>query len=141
MMHVSSPWLLGEEEGLFEDLISRSSGRRSDGCRPVVRSGSDGDLSFGNSKFFQNSNPKEGGEWMRRQIMRLLTPFIKGEREGRQCGGGETASDEWSSSMLLFRVEERKGQRLFRKGKGARGVTLDFHAERQLEGQPAVGVG
>jgi hypothetical protein len=37
--------MLGEEEGLSGDLIGCSSGRRSDRCGQVARSGSGGDLS------------------------------------------------------------------------------------------------
>jgi hypothetical protein len=44
VMHGSSMWVLGEEDGLFEDLIGRSSGRRSDECGQVVRSGRGSDL-------------------------------------------------------------------------------------------------
>jgi hypothetical protein len=36
--------MLGEEEGLYGDLIGRSSGRRSDGCGRAARSGSGGGL-------------------------------------------------------------------------------------------------
>jgi hypothetical protein len=38
--------MLGEEEGLFRDLTSHSSGRWSDRCSQVVRSGGGGDLSW-----------------------------------------------------------------------------------------------
>jgi hypothetical protein len=52
---------------------------------------------------------------------------------------------EWSYSMLPFQGE-RKGQRLFSKGKGACEMTLGFHAEGPLEDAaawrwPIVGVG
>jgi hypothetical protein len=48
------------------------------------------------------------------------TPFMGHRREGRWCRGGEMTRDEWSSSILSFQGEERKGQRLFQKRKGAR---------------------
>jgi hypothetical protein len=41
MMHGSSPWMLGEEEGLSEDLPGHSSEWQSDKCGWVVRSGDD----------------------------------------------------------------------------------------------------
>jgi hypothetical protein len=47
-------------------------------------------------------------------------PFIGRRREG-------------SSSMLLFRGKERKGQRPFQKGKGAHGAAFGSHAEGQPE--------
>jgi hypothetical protein len=39
--------------------------------------------------------------------------------------------DDWSSSMLLFWGEERKGQRLFQKRKEVLEVTLGSRAEVQ----------
>jgi hypothetical protein len=51
--------------------------------------------------------------------MRFSMPFIGRKREGRWYREGEMIEGEWSSSMLLFWVEERKGQRSFQKGKGA----------------------
>jgi hypothetical protein len=57
------------------------------------------------------------------------TIYMMGEGgEGRWYCGGETVDNEWSYSMLLFQREERKGQRLFWKGKGACKVALGFHA-------------
>jgi hypothetical protein len=66
--------------------------------------------------------------------------FIGRRREGRWCHGEEMAASEWSSSMLPFQREERKGQHPFQreerkgqdpfqKGNGAGGVTLGSHAE------------
>jgi hypothetical protein len=62
-------------------------------------------------------------------IVRLPTPFIRRRREGRQCCGGETADDEWSSSILSFQGEVRKGQHPFQKGKGARGKAVSSHVK------------
>jgi hypothetical protein len=108
MVHESPPWMLREEERLSEDLISRSLGRRSDGCGRAVRSGSSGDLSSGESEFLCKRNSKEDGEWMWRWIMMLPTPFTGRRREGRQYCGGKIVNGEWSYSMLLFQREERK---------------------------------
>jgi hypothetical protein len=121
VMHMNSPWMLGEEEGLFGDLTGRSSGRRSDGCDRAMMSGSGDDLSSGESELLHKRNQKEGGEWMWWWIMRLPTPFIGRRREGRWYRGGETVDSEWSYSMLSFR-----------KGKGACEEALDSH----VEGQP-----
>jgi hypothetical protein len=44
---------------------------------------------------------------------------------------------EWSSLMLPFRGEDRKGQRPFWKGKGACGVALGS----RVEGRQTTGVG
>jgi hypothetical protein len=112
VMHRSSLWMLGEKEGLSGDLNSRSSGWQSDGRgRTTRRSGSDGDLSSGESELLRKRNPKEVGELIRRWIMRLSMPFIGQRREGRWYREGETVDGEWSYSMLLFWGEERKGQR------------------------------
>jgi hypothetical protein len=62
VMHESSPWMLGEEEGLSRDLTGRSSGRRSDGCGWEARSGGGSNLSSGESEFLHKRNPKEGGK-------------------------------------------------------------------------------
>jgi hypothetical protein len=94
VMHRNLLWMLGEEERLSGDLTSCSSGRRSDGCGRAARSGGSGDLSSDESEFLCKRNLKEGGEWMRRQIVRLTTPFIGRRREGRWCHGGEMASGE-----------------------------------------------
>jgi hypothetical protein len=51
--------------------------------------------------------------------MRFSMPFIGRKREERWYREGEMIEGEWSSSMLLFWVEERKGQCSFQKGKGA----------------------
>jgi hypothetical protein len=99
--HRSSPWILGEEEGLFGDLTGRSSGRWSDECGLAV-SGSSGDFRSGKSEFLCKRNPKEDDEWMRRWIMRLRTPFIGQSREGRRYCGGEIVDFECSYSMLPF---------------------------------------
>jgi hypothetical protein len=61
-MHMSSPWMLGEEDGLSGDLTDRSSGRRSDECGQAARSGGGGDLSSGESEFLCKRNSKEGGK-------------------------------------------------------------------------------
>jgi hypothetical protein len=45
VMHRSSSWILREEEGLYRDLSSCSSGWRSNGCGRAARSGSGSDLS------------------------------------------------------------------------------------------------
>jgi hypothetical protein len=99
--------MLGEEEGLSGDLTIRSSGWQSDRCGWTTRSGGSSDLSFDKSEFSHKRNQKECGKWMRRRIVRLMTPFIGWRREGRWCRGGETVDGEWSSSMLPFRREER----------------------------------
>jgi hypothetical protein len=98
VMHMSSLWMLGEEEELFGDLTGCSSGRQNDESGLEARIGS--------------------GEWMRLRIMRLPMPFIEWRREGRRYCGGETVNDEWSYSMLLFQEEESNGQHPFRNGKG-----------------------
>jgi hypothetical protein len=66
VMHGSSLWMLDEEEGLFGDLTSCSSGRRSDGCSGAARSGGGGDLSSGEREreFLRKRNPKKGGKWI-----------------------------------------------------------------------------
>jgi hypothetical protein len=132
VMHGSLPWMLGEKKGLFRDLTGRSLGRWSDGCGLAMRSGSNGDLSFGESELLRKRTPKEDREWMRRRIMRLPTPFIGRMREGRQYRGGETVDGDCSYSMLPFRGKEMKGQRPFRKGKEACDATLGSRAEGQL---------
>jgi hypothetical protein len=63
VMHGSLSWMLGKEEGLSEDFIGRSSGRQSDGCGRVMRSGGYGDLSSGESEFLHKRNSKKNGEW------------------------------------------------------------------------------
>jgi hypothetical protein len=83
MMHESSPWMLGEEEGLSENLTNYSSGRRSDECGRVARSGGGSNLSSGESEFLRKRNSKEGGEWMQWQIMSFPVTFIGRRREGR----------------------------------------------------------
>jgi hypothetical protein len=50
--------MLGEEEGLFEDLTGRSSGRRSNRCGQAAVSGSGGDLISNESEFLYKRNPK-----------------------------------------------------------------------------------
>jgi hypothetical protein len=72
-----------EEEELSKDLTSRSLGRRSDGCGRAARSDSGGDLNSGECEFLCKKNTKKDREWIRRQIMRLPTPFIGWRREGR----------------------------------------------------------
>jgi hypothetical protein len=62
VMHESSMWMLGEEEGLSGDLVGHSSGRWSDGCGLAVRSGSSDDLISSKSEFLRKRNPKEGRE-------------------------------------------------------------------------------
>jgi hypothetical protein len=74
MMHGSSPWMLGEEEGFFGDLIGRTSRRHSDGCGRTTRSGGGGNMSSGESEFLRKRNLKEGRELMWRRIVRLSTP-------------------------------------------------------------------
>jgi hypothetical protein len=64
VMHGSSSWMLGEEEGLFRDLTGRSSGWRSDGFDRAVSSGSSSDLSSDEREFLRKRNPKKGGELM-----------------------------------------------------------------------------
>jgi hypothetical protein len=86
-MHRNSPWMLGEEEGLSGDLTSRSSGWRSDECGHATRSGGNDDLSSGESGCLHKRKPKEGREWMRWRIVRLLALFIGRRREGRWCHG------------------------------------------------------
>jgi hypothetical protein len=115
VMHRSSPWMLGEEEGLSRDITDHSSGWQSDGCGQAVRSGGGSDLSSGENEFLHKRNPKECEKWMWWWIVRLLVPFI-GWREGRRCCGGETIDSEWSFLMLPFQGEERKGQRPVSKG-------------------------
>jgi hypothetical protein len=90
-----------------------------------VKSGGGNDLSSGENELLHKRNPKEGREWMRQQIMRLPTPFIWQRRGYRE---GETVDSEWSYSMFSFHGEERKGQRLFWKGKGACEVALGSRA-------------
>jgi hypothetical protein len=75
VMYGSSPRMIGEEDGLFGDLTSCSSGRQSDDCGWAVRSGSDGDLSSCENESLRKRNSNEGREWMWRRIMRLRTPF------------------------------------------------------------------
>jgi hypothetical protein len=109
--------MLGEEEGLFENLTGRSSGRQSDECGRAVRCGSGVDLSSDESGFLRKRNQKEVREWMRCRIMRLPTPFTGRRREGRRCRGVETIDDEWSYSMLPFQMgkgtcEEALGSRV-----------------------------
>jgi hypothetical protein len=94
-----------------------------------VRSASGGDLSSDEIEFLRKRNPKKGGEWIRRQIMMLLVPFIGRKREGRRYRGRETVDDEWSYSILPFWREEKKGQHSFWKGKGACEAALSSHAE------------
>jgi hypothetical protein len=94
VMHGISPWMLGEEERLSKDLTGHSSGRQSDGCGRVVRSGDNDNLSCGESKFLRKRNPKKSKEWMRRQIMRLPSPFMGRRREGRWYSGGEMIDSE-----------------------------------------------
>jgi hypothetical protein len=115
--------MLGEQEGFFVDLTSHSSGRWGDGCGWTMRSGGGDDLSSDESEFLCKRNSKKGGVWIQRWIMRLPTPFL-GRREERWYRGGETVNGEWSSLMLLFWGEERKGQCAFQKGKGACEATL-----------------
>jgi hypothetical protein len=50
VMHRSSLWMLGEEEGLSGDLTSRSLGRRTRSCD---------DLSSDKSEFLHKRNLKE----------------------------------------------------------------------------------
>jgi hypothetical protein len=64
VMHGSSPWMLGEENGFSGDLTGRSSRQQSDGCARAVRSGSGGNLSSDESEFLRKRNLKEGREWM-----------------------------------------------------------------------------
>jgi hypothetical protein len=52
--------MLGEEEGLSEDLLGHSSEWQSDKCGWVVRSGDDADLSSGENKYLHKRNPKKG---------------------------------------------------------------------------------
>jgi hypothetical protein len=125
--------MLGEEEGLSENLTNYSSGRRSDECARVVRSGGGSNLSSGESEFLRKRNSKEGGEWMEWQIMRLPVTFIGRRREGRRYRGGEMVHDECSSSMVLFWGEEGKRQHPFRKGKGAHEAALVSRTEERLE--------
>jgi hypothetical protein len=61
MMHESSPWMLGEEEGLSENLTNYSSGWRSDECGQVVRSGGGSNLSSdGASSYARGTQRKVG---------------------------------------------------------------------------------
>jgi hypothetical protein len=115
-IHRSLPWMLGKEEGLYEDLTGHSSGRRSNGCGRAVRSGGGNDLSSSKNEFLFKRTPKEGGEWMWWWIMRLPTPFIWQRREGRRYRGGETIDGERIYSMLLFQGEEMKGITYFGRG-------------------------
>jgi hypothetical protein len=62
VMHTSSSWMLGAEEGLSGDLTGHSSRRQSDRCGRATRSGSDDNLSFNESEFLRKRNPKDGGE-------------------------------------------------------------------------------
>jgi hypothetical protein len=62
MMHRSSSWMFGEEEGFFRDLTGRNSGRRTSGCGQAVRSGSGGELSSDESEFLRKRTPKENRE-------------------------------------------------------------------------------
>jgi hypothetical protein len=117
VMHGSSPWMLGEEDGHSGDLTSRCTGWQSNGCGRTARSGGSDDLSSSESEFLRKRNSRKGGEQMQWQIMRLLRPFTGQRRKGGRYRGGEMVDGEWSSSMLPFRGEERKGQHPFRKGK------------------------
>jgi hypothetical protein len=72
-----------EEEWLSENLTNYSSGRRSDECGRVARSGGGSNLSSGESEFLRKRNSKEGGEWMQWQIMSFPVTFIGRRREGR----------------------------------------------------------
>jgi hypothetical protein len=94
--------MLGEEGGPSGDLNGRSSGWWSDGCGRTVRSGSGNDFSSRENEFLHKRNPKKGGEWMWRRIMRLPTSFIWQRREGRWYRGGEMVNGEWSYAMLSF---------------------------------------
>jgi hypothetical protein len=118
--------MFGEEEGISENLTGRNSRWRSDECGRAVRSGRGSNLSSGASEFSRKRNLKEGEEWMRWWIMRLPTPFIWW-RDKKWYRGGEMVDGEWSYSMLPFRGEERKGQHLFQKGKGACETALGSH--------------
>jgi hypothetical protein len=64
VMHGSSSWILGEEEGLLRDLTIHSSGQWSDRCGRVARSGSGDDMSSDEGEFLRKRNPKEGRELM-----------------------------------------------------------------------------
>jgi hypothetical protein len=86
--------MLGEEEGLSEDLLGHSSEWQSDKCGWVVRSGDDADLSSGENKYLHKRNPKKGEKMMQRWIMRLPLRFIGQRRGGRQYRGGETVDSE-----------------------------------------------
>jgi hypothetical protein len=80
-----------------------------------MRLGGD-DLSSGESKFLHKRKLKEGGEWMRRRIVSLPTPFIGWRREGRRCRGGETPTT--SGVLQCFHFEKRgRGNTRFRRGK------------------------
>jgi hypothetical protein len=102
VMHGSSPWMLGEEEGLFGVLNNRSPRRQSNRCCQVARSGSDSDLSSAKSEFMRKRNPNECRKLIWQRIMRLLMPFRGRRREGRRYHGGEMVDGEWRYSMLPF---------------------------------------
>jgi hypothetical protein len=81
--------MLREEEGLSGDFTIHRSGRWRDRCGWAVRSGGNGDLSSSERGFLHKRNSKEGGEWMRRSIMRLPMTFIGRKSEGTWYRGGE----------------------------------------------------
>jgi hypothetical protein len=83
-MHMSSPWMLGEEDGLFDDLTSHSSGRQSDGCDRATSSGSSGDLSFSKSEFLHKRNPKE------KRRMNVAADYDAPSAFYKEDEGGET---------------------------------------------------
>jgi hypothetical protein len=61
VMHGSSLWILGKEEGLSGDLTGHSLAVMHEYGR-AARSGSGGDLSSDKSEFLRKRNPKKGGE-------------------------------------------------------------------------------
>jgi hypothetical protein len=60
-MHMSSSCMFGEEEGLFGDLASCSSGCWNNGCSQVAKGGSGGDLSSNESEFLRKRSKLKGG--------------------------------------------------------------------------------
>jgi hypothetical protein len=66
-------------------------------------------LSSGESEFLRKRNPKKCEEWMWRQIMRLMTPFIGRRREGR-WGTMEEKRSMVSGVIQYFCFKKKRGR-------------------------------
>jgi hypothetical protein len=117
MMHESSPWMLGEEEGLSGDLTGCSPGRQSNGCCQATRSGSSSDLSSTESDFMRKRNPKEGGEWMRRRIMRFRCLLEGGGGRGDGTVEEKRSTVSGGIQCFCFREKIERDNTCFRRGK------------------------